>query len=50
MTHLPPPAEELRLLDTELRQLDARRALLLARRAWLIRPWGPAEQPVTLST
>jgi hypothetical protein len=36
MTHIPPPAEELRLLDFELRQLDARRAQLLARRAWLI--------------
>ncbi|WP_051864967.1 SCO7613 C-terminal domain-containing membrane protein [Streptomyces griseus] len=36
MTHIPPPAEELRLLDTELWQLDARRAQLLARRAWLI--------------
>ncbi|MFI2434215.1 SCO7613 C-terminal domain-containing membrane protein [Streptomyces sp. NPDC018693] len=36
MTHLPPPAEELRLLDAELRQLDARRAQLLARRAWLV--------------
>jgi hypothetical protein len=36
MTHLPPPAEELRLLDAELWQLDARRAQLLTRRAWLI--------------
>ncbi|MEH0581977.1 hypothetical protein QBA54_47855 [Streptomyces sp. B21-108] len=36
MTHFPPPAEELRLLDTELQQLDARRAQLLARRAWLV--------------
>nr|WP_306968609.1 hypothetical protein [Streptomyces afghaniensis] len=36
MTHLPPPAEELRLLDAELWQLDARRTQLLARRAWLI--------------
>ncbi len=36
MTHIPPPAEELRLLDAELWQLDARRAQLLARRAWLI--------------
>ncbi len=36
MTHIPPPAEELRLLDNELRRLDARRAQLLARRAWLI--------------
>ncbi|MGK5694030.1 SCO7613 C-terminal domain-containing membrane protein [Streptomyces sp. URMC 128] len=36
MTHLPPPAEELRLLDAELRQLDSRRSQLLARRAWLV--------------
>ncbi|MFD5495028.1 hypothetical protein ACFWH4_19525 [Streptomyces sp. NPDC127091] len=36
MTHLPPPAEELRTLDAELWQLDARRAQLLARRAQLI--------------
>ncbi|MFJ8596013.1 SCO7613 C-terminal domain-containing membrane protein [Streptomyces sp. NPDC093598] len=36
MNHLPPPAEELRLLDAELWQLDARRAQLLARRAWLV--------------
>ncbi|MGI5374041.1 SCO7613 C-terminal domain-containing membrane protein [Streptomyces sp. CA-251387] len=36
MTHFPPPAEELRLLDAELRQLDARRGQLLHRRAWLV--------------
>ncbi|MEV0643612.1 hypothetical protein AB0I77_54010, partial [Streptomyces sp. NPDC050619] len=36
MTHFPPPAEELRLLDAELYRLDARRAQLLARRAWLV--------------
>ncbi|MPY61574.1 SCO7613 C-terminal domain-containing membrane protein [Streptomyces spongiae] len=36
MTNIPPPAEELRILDTELWQLDARRAVLLARRAWLV--------------
>ncbi|MFD5271110.1 SCO7613 C-terminal domain-containing membrane protein [Streptomyces sp. NPDC058335] len=36
MTHIPPPAEELRLLDAELWQLEARRAQLLARRAWLV--------------
>ncbi|MFJ4567044.1 SCO7613 C-terminal domain-containing membrane protein [Streptomyces caelestis] len=55
MTHLPPPAEELRLLDAELRQLDARRAQLLTRRAWLIaalqqtgqpsRPWAHPRTP-----
>ncbi|MER5431628.1 hypothetical protein [Streptomyces sp. NPDC002588] len=48
MTHIPPPAEELRLLDAELHRLDARRAQLLARRAWLVtslqpvRPLAPA--------
>lgn len=36
MTNLPPPAEELRILDAELRQLDLRRAVLLRRRAWLV--------------
>ncbi|MDH6448597.1 hypothetical protein M2156_007040 [Streptomyces sp. SAI-149] len=41
MTHTPPPAEELRLLDAELWQLDARRAQLLARRAWLIAALQP---------
>lgn len=45
MTHIPPPAEELRLLDTELRQLDARRALLLARRAWLVAALQPPPRP-----
>ncbi|MFJ8635520.1 SCO7613 C-terminal domain-containing membrane protein [Streptomyces sp. NPDC093568] len=52
MTHFPPPAEELRLLDLELRQLDARRAQLLHRRAWLVtalqaapRPAAPAPAP-----
>lgn len=44
MTHIPPPAEELRLLDAELRQLDARRAWLLARRAVLV---GALQPPVT---
>ncbi|MFF7450896.1 MULTISPECIES: SCO7613 C-terminal domain-containing membrane protein [unclassified Streptomyces] len=47
MTHIPPPSEELRLLDAELWQLDRRRAQLLARRAWLVaalhpRPTAPA--------
>ncbi|MFE1292107.1 SCO7613 C-terminal domain-containing membrane protein [Streptomyces sp. NPDC058751] len=36
MTQIPSPADELRLVDTELRQLDARRAVLLTRRAWLV--------------
>ncbi|WP_329298641.1 hypothetical protein OG410_09080 [Streptomyces sp. NBC_00659] len=41
MTQIPSPAEELRLLDTELRQLDARRAMLLTRRAWLVHVLQP---------
>ncbi|MEU9960291.1 hypothetical protein [Streptomyces sp. NPDC050982] len=55
MTNIPPPAEELRILDHELRQLDARRAQLLARRSWLLGvlrsaktpapAWGPASPP-----
>ncbi|NUR02566.1 MAG: hypothetical protein HOY79_40345, partial [Streptomyces sp.] len=45
MTHVPPPAEELRLLDAELWQLDARRAQLLHRRAWLVAAL-PAAHPV----
>ncbi|MFI6624219.1 SCO7613 C-terminal domain-containing membrane protein [Streptomyces sp. NPDC050528] len=36
MTHIPPPAVELGILDAELRQLDTRRAQLLHRRAWLL--------------
>lgn len=36
MTHVPPPAEELALLDHELVRLDARRIQLLNRRAWLL--------------
>ncbi|MGA4847731.1 hypothetical protein ACOBQB_16275 [Streptomyces sp. G5(2025)] len=48
MTNIPPPAEELRLLDWELRQLEARKAQLLHRRAWLLgvlRAAGPAGPP-----
>ncbi|WP_406166667.1 SCO7613 C-terminal domain-containing membrane protein [Streptomyces sp. NBC_00996] len=45
MTHIPPPAEELRLLDAELRQLDARRTVLLARRAWLVAALQPVAAP-----
>ncbi|WP_239158350.1 hypothetical protein [Streptomyces sp. SID13726] len=48
MTHIPPPAEELRLIDAELWQLDARRAQLLNRRAWLVaalQPKWPAPRP-----
>ncbi|MFE7172850.1 hypothetical protein ACFU97_36255, partial [Streptomyces sp. NPDC057616] len=54
MTHVPPPAEELRFLDAELRQLDARRAQLLHRRAWLVAalqaaPAAPAAPAVPAS-
>ncbi|MFF8658578.1 SCO7613 C-terminal domain-containing membrane protein [Streptomyces huasconensis] len=48
MTNIPPPAEELRLLDWELHQLEARRTQLLRRRAWLLgvlRAAGPAGPP-----
>ncbi|MDN0196161.1 hypothetical protein [Streptomyces sp. S.PNR 29] len=42
MTHTPPPAEELRLIDAELRRLDLRRAQLLARRGRLVAALYPA--------
>ncbi|MFJ7231209.1 SCO7613 C-terminal domain-containing membrane protein [Streptomyces tendae] len=45
MTNLPPPAEELRILDAELRQLDLRRAVLLRRRAWLVHTLRAAAAP-----
>ncbi|MEU0390285.1 SCO7613 C-terminal domain-containing membrane protein [Streptomyces chartreusis] len=48
MTHLPPPAEELRLLDAELWQLDSRRTQLLARRAWLVATLQQAQQQAQL--
>ncbi|MER6345482.1 SCO7613 C-terminal domain-containing membrane protein [Streptomyces sp. NPDC001595] len=41
MTHIPSPAEELRLLDAELYRLDARRSQLLARRGWLLSQLQP---------
>ncbi|NYE39779.1 SCO7613 C-terminal domain-containing membrane protein [Streptomyces fulvorobeus] len=44
MNHLPPPAEELALLDRELVRLDARRVQLLHRRTWLL---GVLQQPAT---
>ncbi|MFH8474391.1 SCO7613 C-terminal domain-containing membrane protein [Streptomyces sp. NPDC018000] len=62
MEHVPPPAEELALLDRELALLDARRSQLLVRRAWLLSvltppvarpaappyaaPFGPPAAPV----
>ncbi|WP_406448382.1 hypothetical protein OG782_06170 [Streptomyces sp. NBC_00876] len=36
MEHVPPPAEELALLDRELARLDQRRSQLLTRRVWLV--------------
>lgn len=48
MEHVPPPAEELALLDRELAELDARRAQLLTRRTWLLaalRPPAPTAAP-----
>ncbi|MFJ8860451.1 SCO7613 C-terminal domain-containing membrane protein [Streptomyces sp. NPDC102451] len=49
MRHLPPPAEELALLDHELARLDARRLQLLNRRAWLLSvlraPAAPSPPP-----
>ncbi|MFJ5262805.1 SCO7613 C-terminal domain-containing membrane protein [Streptomyces sp. NPDC088387] len=45
MTRIPPPAEELRLLDAELSWLDARRTQLLVRRAWLVAQLTPEKRP-----
>ncbi|MFD3621770.1 SCO7613 C-terminal domain-containing membrane protein [Streptomyces sp. NPDC058676] len=49
MTHIPPPAEELRLLDAELWHLDARRAQLLTRRAWLVAALHHAPPPAPVA-
>ena len=49
MTHIPPPAVELGILDAELRQLDARRAQLLHRRAWLLTVLQPVRSAPVLS-
>ncbi|MFE9849981.1 SCO7613 C-terminal domain-containing membrane protein [Streptomyces sp. NPDC005576] len=45
MEHVPPPAEELALLDRELSHLDARRAQLLQRRAWLVQALHASARP-----
>ncbi|WP_307128002.1 SCO7613 C-terminal domain-containing membrane protein [Streptomyces sp. B1I3] len=45
MEHVPPPAEELALLDRELVRLDARRLQLLHRRAWLLTVLRPPAAP-----
>ncbi|MEU5958008.1 hypothetical protein [Streptomyces sp. NPDC047525] len=47
MTNIPPPAEELRVLDLELHRLDARRSQLLQRRAWLIGALQAAAPPAS---
>ncbi|MFE9726121.1 SCO7613 C-terminal domain-containing membrane protein [Streptomyces sp. NPDC005794] len=53
MRHVPPPAEELALLDHELVRLDARRLHLLNRRAWLLSvlraPAAPASPPAPVA-
>ncbi|MFI2781643.1 SCO7613 C-terminal domain-containing membrane protein [Streptomyces sp. ALB3] len=53
MRHVPPPAEELALLDHELARLDARRLQLLNRRAWLLSvlraPAVPSPAPAPVS-
>ncbi|MFG2647535.1 SCO7613 C-terminal domain-containing membrane protein [Streptomyces sp. NPDC048436] len=46
MTNIPPPAEELRILDLELLHLDARRAQLLHRRTWLLAALRATAAPV----
>lgn len=45
MEHVPPPAEELALLDRELVRLDAHRLQLLNRRAWLLSVLRPPVAP-----
>ncbi|MEU7283157.1 hypothetical protein AB0A69_30910 [Streptomyces sp. NPDC045431] len=45
MDNIPPPAQELALVERELVQLDARRAQLLARRAWLLSVLHPPLPP-----
>ena len=45
MEHVPPPAEQLALLDRELARLDARRMQLLTRRAWLLSVLQPPATP-----
>ncbi|MFE6161798.1 SCO7613 C-terminal domain-containing membrane protein [Streptomyces sp. NPDC056486] len=49
MTNIPPPAEELRILDLELRRLDVRRTQLLQRRAWLLGALQAAAAPAPAS-
>ncbi|MFB8090013.1 SCO7613 C-terminal domain-containing membrane protein [Streptomyces sp. NPDC055992] len=45
MEHVPPPAEELAILDRELAWLDARRSQLLTRRAWLVQTLSTVTAP-----
>ncbi|MEV7413638.1 hypothetical protein [Streptomyces sp. NPDC089919] len=46
MENVPPPAEELVLIDRELVRLDARRAQLVARRTWLLHVLRAGAVPV----
>ncbi|MDX2594052.1 hypothetical protein PV343_17640 [Streptomyces sp. WI03-4A] len=52
MTPVPPPAEELRLIDAELWHLHARSSQLLARRAWLVAHLSatPQHRPLPTAT
>ncbi|MEU9010223.1 hypothetical protein AB0D12_10635 [Streptomyces sp. NPDC048479] len=50
MENVPPPAEELTILERELVRLDARRAQLLARRAWLLAALRPPVTPAVAAT
>ncbi|WP_327712038.1 hypothetical protein OG912_29995 [Streptomyces sp. NBC_00464] len=48
MEHVPPPAEELVILDRELARLDLRRSQLLTRRTWLLNVLqAPGPRPAT---
>ncbi|MFJ2094225.1 SCO7613 C-terminal domain-containing membrane protein [Streptomyces sp. NPDC087901] len=48
MEHVPPPAEELVILDRELARLDLRRSQLLTRRTWLLSVLNaPGPRPAT---
>ncbi|WP_405986662.1 SCO7613 C-terminal domain-containing membrane protein [Streptomyces sp. NBC_00872] len=53
MTNVPPPAQELAIIDQELVRLDARRGQLLTRKAYLLnlraQPAPPWAQPVARS-
>ncbi|MFD8964708.1 SCO7613 C-terminal domain-containing membrane protein [Streptomyces sp. NPDC059568] len=50
MKNVPPPAQELAIIDQELVRLDARRGQLLARRAYLLSPPAQPVRPTAPST